>query len=264
MATKIEELREFVSTVDANLERIFPFTVESVRVSGNPAKPNTYYVRGHAAVFNQWSLDLGGFRERVMPGAFEGVLQRSDLHVLHLVDHDKSKVLSSTRNGTLTLVEDRGGLAYDSEVDGRRSYAADAKLNLELGLVDQASFAFTVGKDVWRLVEEDGAETVERDIVEVDDLFDVTTCAMGAYPTTDSALAVRTLARRTVVPALSTAEGAATVASFTGGKSESHESVGEDERAERARALADLKQRVRARQRAVRERAYVNPKKEGL
>lgn len=261
MATKIEELQDLVATVDPDLQRVFPFTVESVRVSGNPSKPNTYYVRGHAAVFNQWSLDLGGFRERVMPGAFDNALERSP-HVLHLWDHDTSKVLSSTRNGTLKLAPEQRGLAFDSEV-APTSYANDLRILLERGDIDQSSFAFTVEKDVWRIVEEDDAETVERDIVEVKDLYDVTTCAMGAYPTTDSALAVRTLARRTVVPSRGTV-AVTPVALDSGGKSESHESVGEDERAERARALADLKQRVRARQRAVRERAYVNPKKEGL
>ena len=191
MMNRMQELREFVPDVDEQLQRLFPFEVEEVRDSG--AGPGVYTVKGHAAVYNKWSLDLGGFRERIKPGAFTTALS-SDPHVLHLWDHDTAKSLSSTRSKDypLELTEDPRGLRYYSKV-APTSYAADLRVLLEGGVIDQSSFAFTVREDEWKIREIDGEEIVQRTIVEVDQLFDVTTCAMGAYPTTDSALAVRSL-----------------------------------------------------------------------
>jgi phage head maturation protease len=42
---------------------MFDFEVE--RVSENGDEAGAYTMVGHAAVFNRWSLDLGGFRERI-------------------------------------------------------------------------------------------------------------------------------------------------------------------------------------------------------
>jgi uncharacterized protein len=188
---RLDEVRSFVTEVDRDLQRTFPFQVEEVRDSG--AGGGVYTVKGHAAVFNKWSLDLGGFRERIKKGAFDNALSK-DPHVLHLWDHDTSKALSSTRSTQypLELRVDPQGLHFYSKV-APTSYSEDLRVLLEGGVISQSSFAFTVAKDEWRLIEEDGEERVERSILEVDELFDVTTCAMGAYPTTDSALALRSL-----------------------------------------------------------------------
>lgn len=196
--SRIEEVREFVQTIDRDLQRTFPFVVEEVRDSG--AGGGVYTVKGHAAVFNKWSLDLGGFKERVKKGAFDRVISE-DPHVLHLWDHDTSKALSSTRSTTypLELRVDPQGLHYYSKV-APTSYSEDLRVLLDGGVISQSSFAFTVAKDEWRLIEEDGDERVERTIVEVDQLFDVTTCAMGAYPTTDSALALRSMVSGRGIP----------------------------------------------------------------
>lgn len=187
----LEEVREFVTAIDRDLKRTFPFEVEEVRDSG--AGGGVYTVKGHAAVFNKWSLDLGGFRERIKKGAFDDALSK-DPHVLHLWDHDTARALSSTRSTQypLELRVDPAGLHFYSKV-APTSYSEDLRVLLEGGVISQSSFAFTVAKDEWRLTEEDGEERVERTIVEVDELFDVTTCAMGAYPTTDSALALRSM-----------------------------------------------------------------------
>jgi HK97 family phage prohead protease len=188
--TRLKELREFLPTIDQDLHRVFPFKIEEVRDSG--AGEGQFTVVGHGAVFNRWSLDLGGFRERVSKGAFDNVLDRNP-HVVHTWDHDTSKILSSTANKTLDLSITPKGLRYWSRV-APTSYAADLRVLLERGDINQSSFAFTVAKDEWRIMEDDqGTEYIERDILEVQDLFDVTTTAMGAYPTTDAALAVRSL-----------------------------------------------------------------------
>src|SRR5215208_7028942 len=100
MSDRLSEVRDFVREVDRDLHRTFDFQVDEVRESGDPS--SSYYMKGHAAVFNKWSLDLGGFRERIKKGAFDEVISR-DPHVLHVIDHDTRMVLSSTRNKTLEL-----------------------------------------------------------------------------------------------------------------------------------------------------------------
>jgi HK97 family phage prohead protease len=192
---RLAEVREYVHAAEAarDLFHTFPesFQVEEVRDSG--AGAGVYAIRGLAAVHNKWSLDLGGFRERIRPGAFDNVLSR-DPQVLHVWDHDTSKALSSTRGKTyrLELNSISSGLKFYSRV-APTTYSGDLRILMEDGVIDQSSFAFTVEKDEWRIRDDD---TIERDVVEVRDLFDVTTCAMGAYPATESLLAVRSIMSR--------------------------------------------------------------------
>lgn len=169
--------------------RTFPFEIEEVRAAEN-GRSKDFTIRGHAAVFNTWT-DLGIFRERIAKGAFDEVLSKNP-HVLHLIDHDTKYVLSSTDNKTLELRADPRGLHMWSKV-APTSYAADLRVLMERGDVKQSSFAFTVPEDgqKWNDKTEDGVP--ERTITRVGQLFDVTTTAMGAYATTDSQVAMRTL-----------------------------------------------------------------------
>jgi HK97 family phage prohead protease len=104
-------------------------------------------VRGHASVFSSFSLDLGGFRERVLPGAFDRALSMAP-KVLLLWDHDTRRVLASTQNGSLRLETNDFGLRFDAYVL-RFSYAADFSMAMEAGLINEASFAFTVERGDW-------------------------------------------------------------------------------------------------------------------
>jgi HK97 family phage prohead protease len=166
---------------------LFPFQVDEVRDSG--AGGGVYTVKGHAAVFNQWSLDLGGFRERIKPGAFDDVLSTRPARPARHGTTTRARLLSSTRSKDypLELHTDDQSLHYRffSKV-APTSYAKDLQILLTRGDIDQSSFAFTVDEDEWRMVEENGEQVVERDVRKVAGLFDVTTCAMGAYPQTHS------------------------------------------------------------------------------
>lgn len=166
--------------------RAFGLTSTEARDSGKG--DGQFTLVGHAAVFDMWSLDLGFFREKIARGAFDAVLSRNP-DVWHLWDHDPRYVLARTTNKTLELSVDPRGLRFWSRI-APTSYAADLRVLVERGDVDQASFAFTVARDEW-LIEEDAAgnEQISRTILEVAELYDVTTTAMGAYPQTDTQLA---------------------------------------------------------------------------
>jgi HK97 family phage prohead protease len=166
-------------------QRMLPIEDVEWRKGGGP---DQLTIRGHASIFNRLSLNLGGFRERISPGAFTEALDNNpDVHALW--DHDTRLVLARTKNKTLELREDPIGLHFWAKV-ADTSYARDLRVLMERGDVDQASFAFTVapGGDEWNIREEDGEEIVERTINKVGELFDVTVCAQGAYPQTDTSV----------------------------------------------------------------------------
>ncbi len=136
-------------------------------------------VSGHAAVFNQLSEDLGGFREKISPGAFADSIKDGDIRALW--NHDPNFVLGRTKAGTLSLSEDDIGLATQYDFPDT-SIARDLLKSIERGDVDQQSFGFMVLPDgaKWRL--EDGGLT--RILTKVE-LFDVSPVTFPAYPQTD-------------------------------------------------------------------------------
>jgi uncharacterized protein len=158
----------------------------AVRTAGDG--PEHYTIRGHAAVFNRLSENLGGFRERIAPGAFSAVLERMP-DVRLLVDHEASSVMARTANQTLELREDPMGLHVWARVPTALGDAADLRVRMETGLVNQMSFAFTIA-DEHRLDDdesvEDGVPIYE--VREVGELFDVSAVTYPAYPQTDVSL----------------------------------------------------------------------------
>lgn len=138
------------------------------------------HFRGHAAVFDSASEDLGGFTEYVARGAFKRALDRHP-DVRALFNHDPNYVLGRTKSKTLDLREDPRGLHYYVKAPDV-SYVRDLRTLMRRGDVDQSSFAFTVERDRW--AEQDGKVT--RTILEVRDLYDVSVVTTPAYPEADA------------------------------------------------------------------------------
>ena len=144
-------------------------------------------VVGHAAVFNSLSEDLGGFREKIMPNAFDDVL---DNDVRAYFNHDPNYLLGRVSAGTLRLSVDEKGLKYELDIPNTTA-GRDLKENLKNGNITQSSFAFTLGKDgdSWERNEEGGDIRI---INKIDRLYDVSPVSLPAYPSADNlALAVR-------------------------------------------------------------------------
>jgi hypothetical protein len=160
------------------------FVVEGLTVETRADGKKT--LRGHAAVFNQLSEDLGGFREQIAPGAFADAVKTDDVRALF--NHDANFILGRTVAKTLRLSEDARGLAV--EIDPPDTQAArDLMTSMERGDVTQMSFGFSVrpGGQDWA---KDDEGRVIRTLKKLR-LFDVSPVVFPAYPQTD--IAVREL-----------------------------------------------------------------------
>lgn len=135
-------------------------------------------IRGYAAVFNSKSEDLG-FREIIMPGAFDRALAEAH-DVRALWNHNSDLVLGRTKSGTLRLSIDARGLKIEADLPDTQA-GRDALTLIKRGDVDQMSFAFRVpaGGDAWT---EEGRTQVRR-VTDLD-LVDVSPVAYAAYAKT--------------------------------------------------------------------------------
>ena len=145
-------------------------------------------IRGMAAVYNKPSRDLGGFREVILPGAFDHILERKykKMDVVALWNHDANQLLGRTSSGTLRLSSDERGLKYELDPPAT-TLARDLMTLVRRSDVFGSSFAFTVSND-----DQSYDETPEgtvRTIRKVSGLYDVSLVTNPAY--LDTQVAVR-------------------------------------------------------------------------
>lgn len=158
----------------------WPLEDVEVRADGNGLS-----FRGYAAVFNSWSEDLGGFRERIRPGAFSKSL-REKRAIKMFLNHNSDVVLASTRKASLTLAEDERGLLAEATLPDNEwgRPVADA---VRRGDIDSMSFGFQTVKDSWDF-KSDPKDLAERELVEVR-LFEVSpVTGWPAYPKTSASV----------------------------------------------------------------------------
>jgi HK97 family phage prohead protease len=105
-------------------------------------------LQGYAATFNQ-EYDLGPFRERIAPTAFQRSLS-SGADVRLLVDH-QGQPLARTKSGTLKLSSDGVGMRAEATLDPSDPDVQRLLPKMRRGDLDQMSFAFRVpkGGDSW-------------------------------------------------------------------------------------------------------------------
>jgi HK97 family phage prohead protease len=159
---------------DSGVER--RFIASEVRVVEQDGVP---HIRGYGAVFNEWSMDLGGFREMVEPGAFTKTLQEADVRALF--NHDPNRVLGRSQAGTLRVFEDEHGLGYDA-IPPDTQWARDLLTSIKRGDIDGSSFGFRAVRDTW---SKDGDGNPTRRLREVE-LFDVGPVTFPAYTQTSA------------------------------------------------------------------------------
>ncbi len=138
-------------------------------------------IQGYAAVFGKPSVDLGGFVERIEPGAFTEAIKTSDVRCLF--NHDPNYLFARSTSATLELKEDSHGLhfrAYLLAFDGPSYHLAR--------LIDRAdltacSFSFSDVTDRWQLARKP-ADLDVRIIERIGKLYDVGPVIYPAYPST--------------------------------------------------------------------------------
>ena len=148
-------------------------------------EPESRHIEGYGSVFNERSLDLGGFVEMIAPGAFDGVIERSDVKCY--LDHNPEKgILARSRNGkgSLSLIVDEKGLKYSFDAP-KTNLGDEIVEGIKRGDYSQSSFAFTVDDEIWTK-EEDGSYL--RTITKIGGLYDVSIVANPAYEGTSVAL----------------------------------------------------------------------------
>ena len=134
-------------------------------------------IKGYAAVFNELSQPLFGFREIIRKGAFKKTIKEADVRALK--NHNPDFVLGRRSAGTLKLWEDSKGLGMEI-VPPDTTWAKDLMVSIGRRDITQASFGFSTIKDGWA---KDG-ETLVRELQEVR-LFDVSVVTFPAYTQTE-------------------------------------------------------------------------------
>lgn len=125
--------------------RAFPLSEIQIRAADDASGRLSFH--GRAIVYDQLSQDLGGWRERIMPGAATRTLEANP-DVRLLINHDPNLLMARTASGTLRLTEDDQGVLVDADM-ADVSYARDLAVLLERGDINQMSFAFWVTADGW-------------------------------------------------------------------------------------------------------------------
>lgn len=141
--------------------------------------------RGYASVTGvQYDVaggpDMGGWTEIIAPGAFKRTLGREQNRAL-LFHHDGSRVLATTRAGSLSMTEDEIGLFVGAQFDTRVSWINDLTMQVEAGTIDEMSIGFYALGSEW------SKDYKERTITEVR-LVEATITWAGANGATVAAI----------------------------------------------------------------------------
>lgn len=150
-------------------------------------------VKGYAAMFNSKTKIrmYGGhnFEEWLNPGCFARSIEGSK-DVRFLVEHMHFMLLGRTGAGTLTLTEDKRGLAFEAVLPDT-TLGRDTYENIRNKNYPGMSFGFLPVKNRTEYDDRGRLIRVQHDEV---DLREITVTSMPAYPKTS--VAVRSLATR--------------------------------------------------------------------
>lgn len=121
------------------------------------------------------------FREMILPGAFDGLIDTEDIVALYNHDEEAGILARSIKGkGTLTLSIDDYGLKYSFEAPDT-SLGNDVLESVRRGDLNSNSFVFLVAKDGYSLIKQaDG--TFNRMISKVIKLRDISLVVRSAYP----------------------------------------------------------------------------------
>lgn len=146
---------------------------------------NEYIVEGYATTFgDSYELYRDG-KYVVMETIDKEAFRNADLSdVVFLINHS-GRVYARTRNNSIELVNDEHGLRQKTNL-GLTSSSRSVYEDIDAGLYDRMSFAFTVAKDTYTEEERANGDIIlTRTILEVGKVYDISVVDFPANPYTD-------------------------------------------------------------------------------
>lgn len=154
------------------------FKIQRMEVRTAPADVKSPgIITGYAAVYEELSVPLWGFREKIRAGAFAQSIKKNNVRALW--NHNSDLVLGSTGGNTMTLAEDETGLRFEITMPDTQA-GRDGVVSIDRRDVDGMSFGFNVRKQEW---DETDPENVVRTLIDID-LAEISPTAFAAYPST--------------------------------------------------------------------------------
>lgn len=154
------------------------------RADGRPV------IRGYAVVYNRLSVDLGGFRERILPGAFDGVLsrQRGRADLVSYYNHNPDILLGRESAGTLTVTSNDKGVMFEVVPPMSRQDVVEL---VQRGDVRGASFTFAIEKNGENFTTDEGGRPIRE--IRAARIYELGPVVQPAYPATNVAVAMRSV-----------------------------------------------------------------------
>jgi HK97 family phage prohead protease len=134
---------------------------------------------GMCIVYNSLSEDLGGFREKIAPGACTESLAANDIFLFF--NHDSGKVLARTSAKTLTLTESPSGVSFEASLPNN-SLGNDLAVSIERKDVTSCSFGFFCVDESW----EEAADGIYIRTVLKANVFECSIVPCPAYKATNA------------------------------------------------------------------------------
>ncbi len=137
-------------------------------------------VEGYAAVFNEDTVIVGQWQERIAEGAFTDAIGRDD--VVFLINHD-GLPLARTRSGNLELSEEKRSLKMRASLDMSDPDVKAIVPKMRRGDLDKISFDFVANRQKW-----DNKKKMPRRTIEEAELYDVSIVMTPAHEGTEIGL----------------------------------------------------------------------------
>jgi HK97 family phage prohead protease len=185
--------KEDIEKIHPNAEaRMFNPEFKVVVEKRNEGEEEIEYrmIEGVGAVMEVYT-DMGWYREKINARAFDNCDMSN---VVSLFNHDSNEILSRAtgKEDDLMISIENNQLKYRYAI---KNYCAEKVAeNIGLGFIKGSSFMFIVRKDSWG-ESADGVE--EREILEIEKLYELGPVTFPAYQTTTVAARSRNLSKPT-------------------------------------------------------------------
>ncbi|MBC2367827.1 HK97 family phage prohead protease [Listeria booriae] len=157
------------------------FKIDNLKTRNMEDGTEATVIEGYASVFNSPTMIADWYQEEIADGAFAETLA-SGKDARALFNHNWDYVLGRVSAGTLKLEEDSHGLRFEVTIPDT-SFAADLRISMERGDINQCSFGFVI------LEEETNyeVEPMQVRILKVE-LYEVSIVSLPAYEDTVASL----------------------------------------------------------------------------